>query len=262
MTTSFALQKTIFATMKKKLADAENRVRELEEENMALHFFANIGYDNVFLDDLEYDNEPATCTDDESSEVANTVDTLVDTIEMTHADVAVEHPDKSAHYKHWEAWSLQNKIANGMTKLRILFRFAKKVVLYRRQRIQQELAVWRERINVVNEQVLAVVQKRMCSGMIIIRFINKVAQIRRQRIAIKKQIADVVRNAVKHAQKCAQQAQNAVDARKEIIRKEQELALCLAFDYVFDISHRAQLHAHKFAQQAEDAVNLMLENLD
>ena len=93
MTTSFALQKTIFATMKKKLADAENRVRELEEENMALHFFANIGYDNVDLDDLEYDNEPATCTDDESCEVANTVDTLVDTIEMTHADVAVEHTD-------------------------------------------------------------------------------------------------------------------------------------------------------------------------
>ena len=144
MTTSFALQKTIFATMKKKLADAENRVRELEEENMALHFFANIGYDNVDLDDLEYDNEPATCTDDESSEVANTVDTLVDTIEMTHADVAVEHPDKSAHYKHWEAWFSQNKIANGMAKLRILFRFAKKVVQYRRQRIalKPEIPLW------------------------------------------------------------------------------------------------------------------------
>ena len=144
MTTSFALQKTIFATMKKKLADAENRVRELEEENMALHFFANIGYDNVDLDDLEYDNEPATCTDDESCEVANTVDTLVDTIEMTHADVAVEHPDKSAHYKHWEAWFSQNKIANGMAKLRILFRFAKKVVQYRRQRIalKPEIPLW------------------------------------------------------------------------------------------------------------------------
>ena len=144
MTTSFALQKTIFATMKKKLADAENRVRELEEENMALHFFANIGYDNVDLDDLEYDNEPATCTDDESCEVANTVDTLVDTIEMTHADVAVEHPDKSAHYKHWEAWFSQNKIANGMAKLRILFRFAKKVVQYRRQRIalKPEVPLW------------------------------------------------------------------------------------------------------------------------
>ena len=89
-TLSFALQSTIFATMKKKLANAENRVRELEEENMALHFFANIGYDNVDLDDLEYDNEPATCTDDKSCEVANTVNTLVDTIEMTHADVAVE----------------------------------------------------------------------------------------------------------------------------------------------------------------------------
>ena len=144
MTTSFALQKTIFATMKKKLADAENRVRELEEENMALHFFANIGYDNVDLDDLEYDNEPATCTDDESCEVANTVDTLVDTIVMTHTQVAVEHPDKSAHYKHWEAWFSQNKIANGMAKLRILFRFAKKVVQYRRQRIalKPEIPLW------------------------------------------------------------------------------------------------------------------------
>ena len=144
MTTSFALQKTIFATMKKKLADAENRVRELEEENMALHFFANIGYDNVDLDDLEYDNEPATCTDDESCEVANTVDTLVDTIVMTHTQVAVEHPDKSAHYKQWEAWFSQNKIANGMAKLRILFRFAKKVVQYRRQRIalKPEIPLW------------------------------------------------------------------------------------------------------------------------
>ena len=33
MTTSFALQKTIFATIKKKLADAENRVRELQNNN-------------------------------------------------------------------------------------------------------------------------------------------------------------------------------------------------------------------------------------
>ena len=63
---------------------------------------------------------------------------------MTHADVAVEHPDKSAHYKHWEAWFSQNKIANGMAKLRILFRFAKKVVQYRRQRIalKPEVPLW------------------------------------------------------------------------------------------------------------------------
>ena len=185
MTTSFALQKTIFATMKKKLADAENRVRELEEENMALHFFANIGYDNVDLDDLEYDNEPASRTNDESCEVANTVDTLVDTIVMTHTQVAVEHPDKSAHYKHWE---------------------------------------------------------------------------QRQRALIL--VAGVVRDAVKDAQKCAQDAQDAVDSQKEIIRKEQEIPLWQAFDYAIEYSHRAQLHAHKFAQYAEDAVNLMLENLD
>ena len=31
--TTFALQKTIFATMKNKLADAENRVRELDNNN-------------------------------------------------------------------------------------------------------------------------------------------------------------------------------------------------------------------------------------
>ena len=154
MTTSFALQKTIFATMKKKLADAENRVRQLEEENMALHFFANIGYDNVDLDDLEYDNEPATCTDDESCEVANTVDTLVDTIEMTHADVAVEQQDESANYNLWRErmdvaneqfkLRLQTNIENGMKKMRVLFRFAKKVVQYRRQRIalKPEIPLW------------------------------------------------------------------------------------------------------------------------
>ena len=233
MTTSFALQTTVYVVreLQNKLAIANNRVRKLEEENMALHFFANIGYDNVDLDDLEYDNEPATCTDDESCEVANTVDTLVDTIEMTHADVAVEHPDKSAHYKHWEAWFSQNKIANGMTKLRILFRFAKKVVLYRRQRIQQELALWRERINVVNEQFELNLQNTITNSMkkmrILFRFAKKVVQYRRQRIALKP-----------------------------------EIPLWQAFDYAIEYSHRAQLHAHKFAQYAEDAVNLMLENLD
>ena len=230
-TLSFALQSTIFATMKKKLANAENRVRELEEENMALHFFANIGYDNVDLDDLEYDNEPATCTDDESCEVANTVNTLVDTIEMTHADVAVEQPEKCALYKQWESWFSHNKIANGMSKLRILNRFAKKVVLYRRQRIQHDLAVWRERMNVANDQFKLRLQTNIENGMkkmrVLFRFAKKVVQYRRQRIA-----------------------------------QKQEIPLWQAFDYAIEYSHRAQLHAHKFAQYAEDAVNLMLENLD
>jgi hypothetical protein len=183
------------------------------------------------LDDLEYDNEPATCTDDESCEVANTVNTLVDTIEMTHADVAVEQPEKCALYKQWESWFSHNKIANGMSKLRILNRFAKKVVLYRRQRIQQDLAVWRERMNVANDQFKLRLQTNIENGMkkmrVLFRFAKKVVQYRRQRIA-----------------------------------QKQEIPLWQAFDYAIEYSHRAQLHAHKFAHYAEDAVNLMLENLD
>ena len=117
MTTSFALQTTVYVVreLQNKLAIANNRVRELEEENMALHFFANIGYDNVDLDDLEYDNEPATCTDDESCEVANTVDTLVDTIVMTHTQVAVEQQDESADYNLWRE---HMDVANEQFKFR------------------------------------------------------------------------------------------------------------------------------------------------
>jgi hypothetical protein len=273
--------------------------------------------------EYEVQFEPATCNEspaDESSEVANTVDTLVDTIEMTHAEVAVEQPDKSALYNAWQRFFLQNKIANGMSKLAILFRFAKKVVQYRRQRIQQELALWRERMNVANEQFQLHLQNNIANGMkkmrILFRFVKKVVQIRRGRIhqeqvlfrftkkVVKihrrrirqKQILVRVAERVSHyvvtkyfdrfaqnyfaktqkvidtaveishcaqlqAHKLAQDAQDAVDSQKEIIRKAQELALCQALDNAIEIPHRAQLHAHKFAQQAEDAVNAMLENL-
>jgi hypothetical protein len=265
---SFALQSTFFATMKNKLAIAENRVRECETNNVQVR---KLPKENEFLRlkqtrmlnlakqmcaEYEADFEPATCNKnpaDESSEVANTVDTLVDTIAMTHADVAVEQPDESAHYNVWRErinvvneqirTVLQKIIINGMKKMRILIRFIKKVVQIRRRRIHQE-------------QVL-------------FRFVKKVVQYRRQRITQyerKRQsafilLAGFVRDAEKHAQKCAQEAQDAVDARKEIIRKEQELALSLALDNAIEIPHSAQLHAHKFAQQAEDAVNAMLENI-
>jgi hypothetical protein len=157
MTTSFVLQTTIFVTMKNKLASAENRVRELENNNEQVR---TLQKENEFLRlkqtrmlnlakqmcvEYEVQFEPATCNKspaDESSEVANTVDTFVDTIGMTHAEVAVEQPDESAHYNVWREHMnvaneqfqvhLQNNITNGIKKMRILFRFAKKVVQYRR----------------------------------------------------------------------------------------------------------------------------------
>jgi hypothetical protein len=174
--------------------------------------------------EYEVQFEPATCNEspaDESCEVANTVDTLVDTIVMTHAEVAVEQEDESAFYNLWRErinavneqfeLNLQKNIANSMNKMRILFRFAKKVAQYRIQRI---------------------------------------TQYNRQRNDAFILLSGFVHCAVQHAQECAKNAQDAVDSRIEIIRKEQELALCQALDNAIEIPHRAQLHAHKFAQQA------------
>ena len=71
------IHQTVFTAMKSKIASLEQRVRELEEENMALHLFKALGCDNDNLDELEYD-------DDNVSVVSDTVDTMVHILEMTH----------------------------------------------------------------------------------------------------------------------------------------------------------------------------------
>ena len=160
------IHQTIFTVMKSKIASLEQRVRELEEENMALHLFKALVCDNDDLDNLDYDDVKQT--DDEASVVANMVETMVDIIEMTHTEVATQNEDEQVNDASWECeptnfyeWRnrciLMNeefeykiwrgamdlvvsdvKQLNAKKKKGILFRFAKKVVQGRRQRIQQE----------------------------------------------------------------------------------------------------------------------------
>ena len=80
------IHQTVFTAMKSKIVSLEQRVRELEEENMALHLFKALGCDNDNLDELEYD-------DDNVSVVSDTVDTMVHILEMTH-DEQEENEEK------------------------------------------------------------------------------------------------------------------------------------------------------------------------
>ena len=93
---STTIHQTVFTAMKNKIISLEQRVRELEEENMALTLFKALGCDNDNLDELEYDNEKPT-DDDNVSVVSDTVETMVDIIEMTH-----EQDDETPYFQVWK----------------------------------------------------------------------------------------------------------------------------------------------------------------
>ena len=137
------IHQTIFATMKTKVSALEKRVLELEEENMALHLFATAGCGNDDLDDLDYDNSVCESSDEV---VANTVETLVNVLEMSYDD-----QDDASFLQVWKEnvklvnrdfqQKLFNEINQQMMKVcykKIVGRFVKKVVQYHRQRIQTE----------------------------------------------------------------------------------------------------------------------------
>jgi hypothetical protein len=140
------IHQTVFTAMKSKIVSLEQRVRELEEENMALHLFKALGCDNDNLDELEYDND-----DDNVSVVSDTVETMVDIVEMTHDE---QEENETQCLQAWKDKFIlinrefEDKLWNEISKRvmevcykKIFCRFVKKVVQCRRERKQQELAL-------------------------------------------------------------------------------------------------------------------------
>ena len=138
------IHQTVFTAMKSKIASLEQRVRELEEENMALHLFKALGCDNDNLDELEYD-------DDNVSVVSDTVDTMVHILEMTHDE---QEENETQCLQEWKdkfilinrefedkLWKDVNKRVMEICYKKIFCRFVKKVVQCRREKKQQELAL-------------------------------------------------------------------------------------------------------------------------